>query len=173
MDFFSDIAEFSRPRKVNPNTCIHREIWMSHYSFANQLTLHPTLSRPAKGHSIVCLRNHSFPQLGYSNATCDKSAQITLEVHVRVDSRFAPNQWETSLQSNAVSHWLGANLESVLHVYMHKPENIGPKWRSFLTLSHNCYRYVRMLFNTWGVKTTLCVLICSKCVTQMCWKHFP
>ena len=28
------------------------------------------------------------------------------------DSRFAPSQWETSLQSNAVSHWLGANLES-------------------------------------------------------------
>ena len=30
----------------------------------------------------------------------------------RADSRFAPSQWETSLQSNAVSHWLGANLES-------------------------------------------------------------
>ena len=24
----------------------------------------------------------------------------------RADSRFAPNQWETSLQSNAISHWL-------------------------------------------------------------------
>ena len=32
----------------------------------------------------------------------------------RVDSRFAPSQWETSLQSNAVSHWLGANLDSAL-----------------------------------------------------------
>ena len=30
------------------------------------------------------------------------------------DSRFAPSQWETSLQSNAVPHWLGANLESAL-----------------------------------------------------------
>ena len=29
-------------------------------------------------------------------------------------SRFAPRQWETPLQSNTVSHWLGANLESVL-----------------------------------------------------------
>ena len=28
----------------------------------------------------------------------------------RADSRLAPSQWETSLQSNAVSHWLGANL---------------------------------------------------------------
>ena len=30
------------------------------------------------------------------------------------DSRLAPSQWETSLQSNAVSHWLGPNLESTL-----------------------------------------------------------
>ena len=30
------------------------------------------------------------------------------------DSRLAPSQWETSLQSNAISHWLGENLESAL-----------------------------------------------------------
>ena len=30
------------------------------------------------------------------------------------DSRSAPSQWETPLQSNAVSHWLGTNLESIL-----------------------------------------------------------
>ena len=35
--------------------------------------------------------------------------------YCRADSRFAPSQWETSLQSNAVSHWLGANLESALY----------------------------------------------------------
>ena len=35
---------------------------------------------------------------------------------VRTDSRIAPSQWETSLQSNAVSHWLGAKLESALQV---------------------------------------------------------
>ena len=32
----------------------------------------------------------------------------------RADSRLVPSQWETSLQSNAVSHWLGTNLESTL-----------------------------------------------------------
>ena len=31
----------------------------------------------------------------------------------------APSQWERSLQSNAVSHWLGANLESVLPLDPH------------------------------------------------------
>ena len=35
----------------------------------------------------------------------------------RADSRFAPSQWETSLQSDTVSHWLGANLESALIQY--------------------------------------------------------
>ena len=35
--------------------------------------------------------------------------------HFRADFRLAPSQWETSLQSNAVSHWLGANLETALH----------------------------------------------------------
>ena len=34
----------------------------------------------------------------------------------RADSRFAPNQWETLLQSNTVSHWLGATLESALQL---------------------------------------------------------
>ena len=30
-------------------------------------------------------------------------------------SLFAPSQWETSLQSNTISHWLAANLESALY----------------------------------------------------------
>ena len=44
-----------------------------------------------------------------------ESLPVTLPYIIRVDSRFAPSQWETLLQSNAVSHWLGANLESALH----------------------------------------------------------
>ena len=36
----------------------------------------------------------------------------------RADSRLAPSQWEMSLQSNAVSHWLGPNLESALRWYL-------------------------------------------------------
>ena len=44
------------------------------------------------------------------------SYQRSLEIHswCRADSRLAPSQWETSLQSNAISHWLGANLESAM-----------------------------------------------------------
>ena len=36
---------------------------------------------------------------------------------LRADSRLAPSQWEMALQSNAVFHWLGANLESALCLY--------------------------------------------------------
>ena len=36
--------------------------------------------------------------------------------YLRADTRFASSQWEMLLQSNAISHWLGTNLESVLHL---------------------------------------------------------
>ena len=36
----------------------------------------------------------------------------------RADSRFAPSQWETASLCNDISHWLGANLESALCLFM-------------------------------------------------------
>ena len=36
---------------------------------------------------------------------------------LRADSRLVPSQWETSLQSNGISHWLGVNLESARTSY--------------------------------------------------------
>ena len=43
-----------------------------------------------------------------------KSTQLIITIVWVTESRFAPGQWETSLQSNAVSHWLGAKIESAL-----------------------------------------------------------
>ena len=44
----------------------------------------------------------------------------------RADFRFGPSQWETSLQSNPVSHWLGAILESILiHVRIWYSSHLG------------------------------------------------
>ena len=42
----------------------------------------------------------------------------------RADSRLASSQWETSLQSNAVSHWLGTRLESSLCYVLRLSMNI-------------------------------------------------
>ena len=49
-----------------------------------------------------------------SNQTTTTFLIVLLIFKIRADSRFGPNQSETSLQSNAVSHWLGASLESAL-----------------------------------------------------------
>ena len=79
--------------------------------------------------------------------------QYCSERHCRAaDSMLAPSQWETSLQSNAASHWLGANLESALH-------RIGAPTRMWFS----------QLFNT--------LFLCFACVVShddviKC-KHFP
>ena len=57
----------------------------------------------------------------------------------RADSRLAPSQWETSLQSNAVSHWLSANLESALGY-------TAPFWLVFL------FTYIRHTCHSWTTK---------------------
>ena len=40
------------------------------------------------------------------------SMESSLVHIIRADSRLPPSQTETSLQSNAISHWLGTYLES-------------------------------------------------------------
>ena len=42
----------------------------------------------------------------------------TAILYHRADSKLAPSQRETLLQSNAISHWFGAYLESVLSQYI-------------------------------------------------------
>ena len=62
---------------------------------------------------VACKCCILFKQILYSlevNLTYFRLSQFNMH---RADSRFAPSQWETLLQSNRVSHWLGANLESV------------------------------------------------------------
>ena len=54
------------------------------------------------------------------------------DITPRADYRFAPSQWERSLQSNAVCHWLGANLESAL----------TPKQSRFFTHFFLCTRLI-------------------------------
>ena len=45
--------------------------------------------------------------------------------------RLAPGQWETSLQSNAVSHWLGPNLESAQYYIARLTEISESYWHYF------------------------------------------
>ena len=73
--------------------------------------------RAARGHPAAdqCGRcpQHSTADAGWKHSHSTKCHRCP-KVCCKADSRFAPSQWETLLQSNAVSHWLGANLESAL-----------------------------------------------------------
>ena len=53
-------------------------------------------------------------------------------IQFTADPRLAPSQWETSLQSNDISHWLGANLESALQFM----------WPIWLKSFSSSFRYV-------------------------------
>ena len=59
-------------------------------------------------------KQHSMPMGHGSGQVRPWHAAFPAKHELTADSRLAPSQWETWLQSNAVSHWLGANLESVL-----------------------------------------------------------
>ena len=41
----------------------------------------------------------------------------------RADSRLMPSQWKTLLQCNAISHWLGTNLQSALMLIQSWPDS--------------------------------------------------
>ena len=50
--------------------------------------------------------------------SCWKKKRHPNSYYIRAEPMLAPGQWETSLQSNAVSHWLGANLKSALYIVL-------------------------------------------------------
>ena len=68
----------------------------------------PQLSRPCQNHGTLTA------VLTKSNISFELSYQY--QSHIRADSMFAPSQWEMSLQSNAISHWLCTNLQSALYM---------------------------------------------------------
>ena len=62
----------------------------------------------------------------------------------RVDSRFAPSQWETALLCNNVAYWLGANLESswvYIFSYITQPLWDNSWWPQYICVhkpNHHC-----------------------------------
>ena len=60
--------------------------------------------------------------LVYSSGLYSCGVDTDTKCRYRADYRFLPSQWETSLQSNAVAHRLGANIESTLRYMCFKPD---------------------------------------------------
>ena len=73
----------------------------------------------AWGPKAICTTSLHMSILNAYLAKCYLSIATWMVYTCRADSRLAPSQWKTSLQSNTVSHWLGANLESVLKYSLH------------------------------------------------------
>ena len=72
---------------------------------------------------LLLLRSISANQLHYNMA----------------HSRFAPSQWETALLCKDVSHWLGANLESVLLQWCHMSIKVSQITDNLTVSSNACW----------------------------------
>ena len=85
----------------------------------------------------------------------------------RADSRFAPSQWEVALQSNDVSHWLGASLESALNVMR---QHYGSKHTFWVHFLHNgcCFTLFFFIISHYHCHLPT---YCHDGVIK--WKHFP
>ena len=75
----------------------------------------------------------------------------------RADSRLAPSQWETLFQGNAVSCWLGANLESALiYVVFNNCIKMGLQMSKWLLDKHpngrnmSIYLWYLIVLTHWG-----------------------
>ena len=76
-----------------------------------------------------------------------------------VDSRLAPSQRKTSLQSNVASHWLGANLESALQ--LQRLEESSWKLHSlliFIPMYHQVSAFTGTMMSWYGDVCALLVL---------------
>ena len=71
----------------------------------------------------VLVRFGTGPILAHYDIFTGMTLSIQHFIVYRADSRLAPSQWETSLQSNAVSHWLGAILVSALRILYSGPDS--------------------------------------------------
>ena len=66
----------------------------------------------------------------------DNACHGILAMECRDYSLFGPSQWETSLQSNAVSHWLGANIELAPECMILQPD------KTTGLIDESSYKYV-------------------------------
>ena len=100
---------------------------------------------------------------------------VLMGMQCRVDSRLVPIQWETSLQSNAVSHWLSTNLESSLQwgiylscVFRKKTSSVSPSDFNSLDFGISCCNLKLNIFklisriNTLGISCEITLGWCCK-----------
>ena len=91
----------------------------------------------------------------------------------RTDSRLAPSQWGTSLQSNAVSHWPGANLLSALKCSLIWLLQTGARMNSAYAITTSNKKRIRIIFpitvstNQLALNLSCKLCVCDPCVSNV------
>ena len=90
----------------------HNQFRTDNYHGMRHANISKWSSHTTRDASHVTLWHRVFFLIKIYARILDWKHWFIIACHHRADSMFAPSQRETSLQSNAVSHWLSANLES-------------------------------------------------------------
>ena len=101
------------------------------------------------GHLVNVELNSLLKEATDKRQTIISEPVMTHMASLRADSRFVPSQWERSLQSNGVSHWLGPILESAL---ITRPQRVKlrasvlPIMRTQLVWHFNAKQYLKYTY---------------------------
>ena len=97
--------------------------------------------------------NHAYWYLSLIIKTISNTKWVPTGIQCRADFRLAPSQWETLLQSNTVSHWLGVNIESALQcigliiVHVHTISHLQIGWSLSLCVEFSPLKYQHNITN--------------------------
>ena len=87
-------------------------------------------------HSV---KQHTKSRLNFQEDNLIAILHTEMSKQYRPDSRFVPNQWETALLCNDVSHWLGANLEyAIFQCFAEETAEVKYIWAFCATIQVLC-----------------------------------
>ena len=117
----------------------------------------------------ICLKNSFVFAIRPVNLVVISHHGQQGESKCSIYSRFAPSQWETSLQSKAVSHWLDANLEygeSPIALFM--SSSMGSlRFHNYYNIIH-CVFVCQIIFPLWCVDIFFSLGVSRSCPYSSC-----
>ena len=132
------------------------------------LLMHICVTQPqwVKWIKLIAFVYHSSPM---NNGTYIANT-VEIPYTCKTDFRFARSQWETSLQSNRISHWSGADLESALYLYYIYYQHNKASIILYLEISFHwmnpCMTMVSpLLMQWWSQPSAIFPFL------QVCWHH--
>ena len=106
------------------------------------------LVEPSNKNIPMSKRSHTFEKITVvaNQMVKDHMALRGFDFIIKDQSRYAPIQWETPLQCNDVSHWLGAYLDWFLQNVLHKPLYVRA-WISNSKQNFTCHVILNLCLN--------------------------